>query len=138
MVLKRPQTMLHGFPCLRFTDLHAAVPPLNGSSSSLRRPSGAQGRRRASTIVHNIGAADIQASRRASGSLAQTPQLAEKIGDAQLGQQTPDRLSNSALLRRLTAVTTANEALDIFLQDNAVALTSDALQGFTEASASSK
>ena len=131
--------MLHDFPCLRFTESHATVLPLNGSSSSTRRLSGAQGRRRASTIVHSIGAAHMQASSQASASLADTMELAEKIADPQLGQQgTPDRLSNSALLRRLTAVTTANEALDIFLQDNAVALNLDALQGFTEASASSK
>ena len=61
------------------------------------------------------------------------PEVSEQSAAAQAGQSPgSERLSNASLIRRLTAVATANEALDIFLQDSDAKQAPEELQGFTE------
>lgn len=76
----------------------------------------------------------MQASRQPGPSKMQAAGVIETEAAAQQRyQNAPERLASSALLRRLTAVSTANEALDVFLQDPAARQSPTDLQGFTEA-----
>ena len=113
---------------------YVGAPPLQGFKSPCRHLSGGQARKKASKALQHTGAADVQASQQPSPSMMQAAGILEKGADEQQGLvDASGRLSSSALLRRLTAVSSANEALDIFLQDGAARQSPGALQGFTEA-----
>lgn len=130
--MHRQNTLPHGTVSALLTEMQAVLRPFRSLKSLHRQPPGCQTRKTASKAT---GAADMQASKRPSPSTMQTAEVLERDTAAQQGRPgVPERLSSSALLRRLTAVSTANEALDIFLQDGAAGQNPDSLQGFTEAS----
>lgn len=122
------------YPALLFGS-HVVTTPFRSLKSSHRHPLAGQAKNRASKAVQRIGAADLQTPKQPGSSMMQAADIIERDADRQQDYPiAPERLSSSALLRRLTAVSTANEALDIFLQDGAATESSNALQGFTEAS----
>ena len=133
--MQMQHTRPHGpYPAL-LAGMHVVTIPLRSVKSSSRHLPAGQARKRVSKAVQRLGAADLQAPKQPGPSTIQAAGMIERSADAQQKySDAPERLSSSALLRRLTAVSTANEALDIFLQDGAAMQCSDALQGFTEAS----
>ena len=128
-------TVLHGPVPALLAESYVGVPPFRSVEDSCRHLPGGQARKTALKAVQRTGAADVQASKQPSLSTVQPTGVLEKGTFAQQClPDAPERLSSSALLRRLTAMSTANEALDIFLQDGAARQSSDTLQRFTEAS----
>jgi hypothetical protein len=81
------------------------------------------------TAVHSMGTTDMPAT----AQLGPQPEVSKHSAAEQTDQKAGSkRLSSAALVRRLTAVATANEALDIFLQDSDAELAPEDLQGFSE------
>lgn len=129
MAAQKHITMLHG-PASRLALDPAPAPPLlrpfSGSNAHImrRRP-----RICSQTAVHSMGTTDMPATAQPSPQPEVSKQIAAAKADQLPGST---RLSNAALVRRLTAVATANEALDIFLQASDAKQAPEELQGFTE------
>ena len=130
--------MSHGPYSALLSEPRVAPMPFKPLSSSLRHLLAGQAWKKASKALQRTGAVVLQTSKQPSPSTVQPAGVIERDAAAQQGYQAaPERLSSSALLRRLTAVPTANEALDVFLQDPAARQSPNDLQGFTEASPTS-
>ena len=133
--MHRQHTMPHGPHAALLPEPRMVLTPFRSLKNSLRHLSAGQAREKALKAAQRTRSANLQASEQPSSSTIQAAGVVERDAAAQQGcQDAPERLSSSALLRRLTAVSMANEALDTFLQDPASRQSPSDLQGFTEAS----